>query len=143
MSHKTPKQIEAEKSKNAIVCRNRKASHEYEILDDIECGLMLHGIVPHPADPARMHVAISAAGTFATADGGASWERQDQGFPHEQAWWTVKRQAMASDRESTVGLYLGTTSGELWASDDEGQTFSCLFRHLPHIFSVTVAGSLA
>jgi SsrA-binding protein len=43
MSHKTPKQIEAEKSKNAIVCRNRKASHEYEILDDIECGLMLHG----------------------------------------------------------------------------------------------------
>ena len=43
MSHKTPKQIDAEKSKNAIVCRNRKASHEYEILQDIECGLMLVG----------------------------------------------------------------------------------------------------
>lgn len=43
MTHKTPKQVDAEKSKNAVVCRNRKASHEYEILDDIECGLMLHG----------------------------------------------------------------------------------------------------
>lgn len=43
MSHKTPKQVAAEKDKNSIVCRNRKASHEYEILHDLECGLMLHG----------------------------------------------------------------------------------------------------
>ena len=43
MSHKSPKKVDAEKGKNSIVCRNRKASHEYEILQDIECGLMLHG----------------------------------------------------------------------------------------------------
>ena len=43
MSHKTPKQLDAEKGKNTVVCRNRKASHEYEILQDIECGLMLFG----------------------------------------------------------------------------------------------------
>lgn len=43
MSHKTPKQLDAEKGKNAIVCRNRKASHEYEILQDIECGIILKG----------------------------------------------------------------------------------------------------
>lgn len=43
MSHKSPKQLDAEQSKNAVICRNRKAAYEYEILDDIECGLMLHG----------------------------------------------------------------------------------------------------
>ena len=43
MTHKTPKQVDAEKKKNAVVCRNRKASHEYEILDEIECGVMLKG----------------------------------------------------------------------------------------------------
>ncbi len=26
-----------------IVCRNRKASHEYEILDELDCGIMLAG----------------------------------------------------------------------------------------------------
>lgn len=26
-----------------IVCRNRKAQHEYEILDQLDCGIMLHG----------------------------------------------------------------------------------------------------
>lgn len=43
MSHKPQKKLEAEKSKNAVVCRNRKASHEYEILQDLECGVVLHG----------------------------------------------------------------------------------------------------
>ena len=37
-----------------------------------------------------------------------------------------------------VGLYLGTTSGEVWASADEGAAFACIARHLPHIYSVTM-----
>jgi hypothetical protein len=75
---------------------------------------------------------------YITRDGGVSWHRRDNGLPKEQAWWTVKRQAFANDALDPVGLYLGNTGGELWASDDEGETFRCLFRHLPHIFSVTV-----
>ncbi len=74
---------------------------------------------------------------FVTRDAGASWQRRDAGFPREQAWWTVKRQSMCADAGDRVGLYLGTTSGEVWASDDEGDSFHCLFRHLPHIFAVT------
>src|SRR5207244_1465598 len=34
---------------------------------------------------------------YVTRDAGASWQRQDRGFPAEQAWWTVKRQAMCTD----------------------------------------------
>jgi photosystem II stability/assembly factor-like uncharacterized protein len=76
---------------------------------------------------------------YATRDGGETWQRQDAGLPAEQAWWTVKRQAMTADREDTVGLYFGTTSGELWQSRDEGGHWECLARHLPEIYAVEVA----
>ncbi|HSO40773.1 MAG TPA: sialidase family protein [Labilithrix sp.] len=75
---------------------------------------------------------------YMTRDGGESWSRQDGGLPKEQAWWTVKRQAMTADAHDPVGLYLGTTSGEVWASVDEGRSFSCIARHLPEIYAVTV-----
>ncbi len=74
---------------------------------------------------------------YMTRDAGESWQRQDVGFPREQAWWTVKRQAMCSDAGTPVGLYFGTTNGEVWASDDEGASFHLLFRDLPHVYSVT------
>lgn len=73
---------------------------------------------------------------YATRDGGESWQRQDAGMPKAQAWWTVKRQAMGCDGHDPVGLYFGTTSGELWGSRDEGRNWSCIARHLPEIYAV-------
>lgn len=75
---------------------------------------------------------------YRTRDAGATWTRQDAGFPRDQAWWTVKRQAFCGDAGTPAGLYLGTTNGEVWASDDEGESFHLLFRDLPHVYSVTV-----
>jgi photosystem II stability/assembly factor-like uncharacterized protein len=76
---------------------------------------------------------------YRTRDGGARWERQDRGFPAEQGWFTVKRQAFCADRESPLGLYLGTTGGELWMSDDEGAQWRRIGEHLPEIYSVVAA----
>jgi photosystem II stability/assembly factor-like uncharacterized protein len=76
---------------------------------------------------------------YATHDGGESWQRQAAGLPAGQAWWTVKRQAMTADRLDPVGLYFGTTSGELWASRDEGANWACIAQHLPEIYAVEVA----
>jgi photosystem II stability/assembly factor-like uncharacterized protein len=42
-------------------------------------GLCLHSIVPHPTDPARLWVGISAVGAFETRDGGATWETRNKG----------------------------------------------------------------
>ncbi|MBM3941985.1 MAG: exo-alpha-sialidase [SAR202 cluster bacterium] len=42
-------------------------------------GLCLHSIVPHPTDPKRMWVGISAAGVFGTSDGGKSWQPLNKG----------------------------------------------------------------
>ncbi len=76
---------------------------------------------------------------YATHDGGETWQRQAAGLPADQAWWTVKRQAMTADRLDPVGLYFGTTSGELWASRDEGAHWACIAQHLPEIYAVEVA----
>ncbi|MGH8663365.1 MAG: glycosyl hydrolase [Burkholderiales bacterium] len=76
---------------------------------------------------------------YGTRNGGETWERLDAGLPREQAWWTVKRQAMCADAADPVGLYLGTTSGELWASGDEGRNWRSIARHLPEIYAVETA----
>ena len=40
-------------------------------------GLVLHTIVADPADPDKLWVGISAAGVFASQDGGVTWERRN------------------------------------------------------------------
>ena len=76
---------------------------------------------------------------YVTRNAGKTWQRLDDGMPKQQAWWTVKRQAMAADAHDPVGLYFGTTSGELWTSRDEGGKWSCMARHLPEIYAVETA----
>ena len=106
-------------------------------------------MVVHPRDPDTAWVfpmdgttvwpRTSPAGrpaAYVTRNAGKSWRRLDSGFPRRHAWWTVKRQAMAADGGKPVGLYVGTTGGELWASRSEGRSWSCVARHLPEIYAV-------
>lgn len=107
-------------------------------------------IVAHPRDPKTVWV-FPMDGTdvwprtspdgrpaaYMTRDGGKSWQRQDKGLPREQGWFTVKRQAMAADHGDPVGLYFGTTGGELWMSRNEGASWECIASHLPEILGVT------
>jgi hypothetical protein len=76
---------------------------------------------------------------YVTRNGGRSWQRLDGGLPESEAWWTVKRQAMTADAQDPVGLYLGTTGGELWMSRDEGSRWACIARHLPEVYAVEAA----
>ena len=92
-----------------------------------------------PMDGTSVWPRVSPGGkpaVYVTRDGGETWQRQDNGMPVNQAWWTVKRQAMTCDRLPSVGLYFGTTSGELWLSRDEGAKWECMARHLPEIYAV-------
>jgi photosystem II stability/assembly factor-like uncharacterized protein len=109
-------------------------------------------IVAHPRDPDTAWVfPMDGSGVwprtspdgkpaaFVTRDAGRSWKRLDAGLPRAQAWLTVKRQAMAADARDPVGLYFGTTGGEVWASRNEGARWSCVARHLPEIYAVETA----
>jgi hypothetical protein len=76
---------------------------------------------------------------YVTRNAGKTWQRLDKGFPTKQAWWTVKRQAMCADGYDPVGLYVGTTNGEVWMSANEGKQWTCIARHLPEIYAIETA----
>lgn len=109
-------------------------------------------LVLHPRDARTLWVFPMDGGTvwprmpiggkpaaYRSRDAGASWERLDAGLPAEHGWFTVKRQAMAADAMQPVGVYFGTTGGEVWASLDEGDSWRCLRSHLPEIFAIETA----
>lgn len=75
---------------------------------------------------------------YMTKDGGSTWQRQDKGLPKEKAYLTVKRQSMTADKCRPLGLYFGTTGGEIWGSNDEGESWNCIARHLPEVYSLEV-----
>lgn len=72
---------------------------------------------------------------YHSRDAGESWVRQDQGLP-SRGWLTVLRQALTHDRLDPLGLYFGTTTGEVWGSINEGASWQCLIQHLPQIYAV-------
>jgi len=76
---------------------------------------------------------------YRTRDAGATWKRQDKGLPRRRAWLTVKRQCFSADARKPVGLYFGTTSGEVWASVSGGKRWRRIAEHLPSIQSVVAA----
>ena len=109
-------------------------------------------LVMHPHDPQTVWVfpmdgtevwpRVSLDGkpaAYVTRNAGQTWQRLDRGFPQSQGWFTVKRQAMTGDAHEPIGLYFGTTSGEVWASTNEGAEWACLVRHLPEIYAVEAA----
>jgi photosystem II stability/assembly factor-like uncharacterized protein len=106
-------------------------------------------MVLHPRDPKTAWVFPMDGGTvwprmpiggkpavYATRDAGASWQRQDHGLPPAHGWFTVKRQAMNADTLEPVGLYFGTTGGEVWSSFDAGESWQCLCLHLPEVLAI-------
>jgi hypothetical protein len=68
--------------------------------------------------------------------GGEEWELLTAGLPQGNAYGNVLRDAMAVDHLDPCGVYFGTTSGEVYASADEGDTWAPIVEHLPRILSV-------
>ena len=125
----------------------RIGEHMPKKVGDIGFSIVLHPRDPDtvwvfPMDGTEVWPRVSPEGkpaVYVTRNAGKAWTRQDKGFPKTQAWWTVKRQAMTADTHEPVGLYFGTTSGEIWASRTAGASWTCLVRNLPEIYSVETA----
>jgi len=118
-----------------------------ERIGDVGFPMVLHPRDPDtawvfPMDGTGVWPRVSPGGkpaVYKTRNAGQTWARLSKDFPKAQAWWTVKRQAMTADAHEPVGLYFGTTSGELWGSRTGGASWTCIARHLPEIYSVEAA----
>ena len=104
-------------------------------------------MVVDPRDPARAFVVpltsaedrVTPAGemrVFETRDRGESWIGRGDGLPGGEVYLTVLRQAFGHDGRDPLGLYVGATSGDLFASADGGGTWMSVAERLPPVLSV-------
>jgi hypothetical protein len=114
---------------------------------DIGFPMVLHPRDPNtiwvfPMDGTQVWPRTSPGGkpaAYVSRNAGKTWKRLDAGLPRENAWLTVFRQAMTADAHEPVGLYVGTTTGSLFASRNEGEKWSTIAEHLPQIYALEAA----
>jgi len=73
-----------------------------------------------------------------SSDRGRVWRALTKGLPQENHFVDVLRNALATDPLSPAGIYFGTTSGELFYSRDDGDTWQALPARFPRVTTVQV-----
>lgn len=121
---------------------------------DVSAGLPSRfgfSLATHPRDPRALYVVpLDSAGArrappdgrlavWRSRDAGSTWESLRQGLPDEPVHAGVWRAALATDALDPVGVYFGTNTGQLYASPDEGETWTAVAPYLPPILSVSAA----
>ncbi|HWA75951.1 MAG TPA: hypothetical protein VG937_26620 [Polyangiaceae bacterium] len=77
-----------------------------------------------------------------TRDGGKSFEAKTRGLPDRFAYDLVYRHSLDVDGSGTL-LALGSTTGNLWISENGGESFSVVSQNLPPIYALRfVTGKL-
>ena len=95
-------------------------------------------IFPLEADAHRMppqgHCRV-----YRSDDAGTSWRPLTNGLPSDPYYGAVLRDALTTDTGDPAGVYVGTRLGEVFASRDEGESWSTLVAHVPDVLSVRAA----
>jgi photosystem II stability/assembly factor-like uncharacterized protein len=106
-----------------------------------------YGIVTDPNDPdtvfqipeSSSHLRAPVDGklrVYRSRDAGSTWASASSGLPGEHVYVTVLREAMDIDARQPCGIYFGTSGGQLFASDDAGDSWRQLASYLPRVLSV-------
>lgn len=108
------------------------------------------GIAVHPHDADTIWVCPGTNGykhwvpdaqlrVYRSRDQGSRWQELTEGLPQRDAYVIVLREGMAVDRLQPVGVYLGTNTGQLFCSVDEGDSWRQAEPAFPAINSVGTA----
>jgi photosystem II stability/assembly factor-like uncharacterized protein len=90
--------------------------------------------IPAIKDEKRIPVAGAVVVTR-TRDGGKSFEVLRNGLPQQHAYDLVYRHALDIDASGNR-LAFGSTTGNLWVSEDQGDSWQSISQHLPPIYGV-------
>jgi photosystem II stability/assembly factor-like uncharacterized protein len=76
---------------------------------------------------------------YRTDDAGSTWRVLSAGLPQEPHFGVVLRDAMCVDNGDPLGVYFGNRNGEVYASSDEGESWTTVAEHLPDVLCVRAA----
>ena len=108
----------------------------------------------HPHDPDTVYIVPLESDMFRctpeaklrvyrTTNAGSSWEPLERGLPQADAYETVLRDALSSDKFDSPGIYFGTRSGKLFGSADGGTNWTEIADGLPPVVCVKASGTAA
>jgi len=112
-------------------------------------GLVLHTIVSHPDNPNKQWIGISAAGVFATEDGGKTWERRNR-MSNAEACVHHDHPAAPQDGETghcVHNMLRASGDGDIlyqqnhhgvWRSSDGGRSWEDINEGLPSTFGFPI-----
>ena len=100
-------------------------------------------VIPLNGDDKGRHMIDGHTCVWRSRDRGESWQRLDEGLPKKDAYLGVLREAMATDPLQPAGIYFGTSTGQVFGSADEGESWQLIADFLPPVWSVetSIAGS--
>jgi photosystem II stability/assembly factor-like uncharacterized protein len=106
-------------------------------------GMCLHTIVQDQSNPQRIYIAISAAGTFRTDDGGVTWRAINRGLksqyelpdPDAEVGHCVHRIAMHPTRPNVLFMQ---KHWDVMRSDDAGESWHEISGNLPTDFGFPI-----
>ena len=105
-------------------------------------GMCLHTIILDPSDPARIFIAISAAGAFRTDDGGETWRPINRGLfskyipdPTAEVGHCVHHVAMHPSRP---GVLFMQKHWDVMRSDNAGDSWQKISGNLPTDFGFVI-----
>jgi len=128
------------------VFASRDGGHNFTQIDQIDPSTFGFAVAVHPKDgdtawcvPAvKDEHRIPTDGKLVvtrTRDGGTSWDKLTAGLPQEDAYDLVFRHALDVD-ESGQLLAFGSTTGNLWISENGGDSWMQMSGTLPPVYCV-------
>ncbi|MFO0679211.1 MAG: hypothetical protein U0169_21970 [Polyangiaceae bacterium] len=129
------------------VFRSDDGGRRWKAIDTVSPSVFGFAVAVHPHDgdvawlvPAvkdETRVPVDAKLVVArTRDGGKTWTELRTGLPQEHAYDIVFRHALDVDATGKR-LAFGTTTGSLFVTEDEGDSWTHVSAHLPPIYAVT------
>lgn len=125
------------------IFRSDDGGISFQEITDVKPSVFGFAVVVHPLEPdtawfvpgIKDEYRVPVDGRLVvtrTRDGGNTFESLSHGLPEQPAYDLVYRHALDIDASGDV-LAMGSTTGNLWISEDQGNNWQCLSNHLPPI----------